>query len=58
MRRAMTGILTARALCGAATLAFAAWVGGAWGAAVGAVAVIYLAAVAYWFRRSRAGRRG
>ena len=56
MRRAMTGILIARALCGAATLAFAAWIGGVWGVAVGAVAITYLAAVGYWFRRSRAGR--
>lgn len=58
MRRAMRGILVARALCGAATLAFAVWIGGVWGAAVAAVAILYLAATLYWFLRAAGTGRG
>ena len=55
---AMRAILIGRTLCGLAALAFGVWIGGAWGAAVAAVAGVYLAANAYWYRRTAGGGRG
>ena len=58
-RRAVRAILIGRGLFGAAALVIAASVGGAWGAAMAAVVLVYLAATLYWSRRlsGRAARR-
>ena len=55
----MRAILIGRGLFGALALAAAAWVGGAFGAGMAAVVLVYLAATLYWTRRlARGGPRG